>query len=131
MGGKKKQNNKKSKSQNNKKLSGNTNSSKNNVPPKISQKPKLTVKEKEELDILSDLRMRTRSLLACMQGVAPDGSPFAVTVPKDNADHHPLSALLESIFLLLEKLMIVQRDLKSGSHIDGKNDVNQKAELKT
>jgi len=105
MGGKKKQSKKKASK---------------NAPSGIkTNKTKLSKKHIEEEEVLSELRMRIRSLLACMQGVAPDGSPFVTK-------GHPLATLLESIYALIEKLILVQRSL-----ILDKLQNSEKVEVKT
>mmetsp|Transcript_9812 Transcript_9812/g.14626 ORF Transcript_9812/g.14626 Transcript_9812/m.14626 type:complete len:837 (+) Transcript_9812:522-3032(+) len=84
----------------------------------------------KEERILSELRTRTRSLLASMKGVAPDGAPFICVSKKEKQSvddnntetfrdekdgptkDHPLALLHASIVDLLEQLMHVQRERK-------------------
>lgn len=79
-----------------------------------------------EEELLEELRTRTRSLLASMKGVAPDGAPFAA-----RGKRHPLALLFESISELVEKLILEQRgrlekaQLSDETQIDGREQRRQ------
>ena len=130
MGGKKK-NNKKNKKEN---KTSNANGAEVSIDDNRCEEVKERLKkEKEECELLLELRRRSRSLLQCMEGVAPDGSPFVVTSSpyeqnktKRNITNeeeellmHPLASLLQSIFSLTRKLVLVQRALKAKNSVYG------------